>query len=343
MKLIKMIRKYKNIAVILIISLFFLSGCVTSEEEKAYIELSRYLEKTYGEEFYVSPITHRQGRFGWYYEAYKVYPKSYTGTSKEYDNYYHGKGFVYPRENFRGGDTYGKVLLNESANEFYLPKLKELFGENVLPVLNVEGYYEKTDFQEEMARRREFYKEDPDGEFFPISGGIYIFGRVENDEDREKYREEIYKFLSFMKETGTFEYVSLGINIADERCLTDYFKKNIENLLKAKEKYKTSSEFIAYRDKIFKEAEKEFEQMSKEEKQKRISEFNKSSLLESDIDGYGVIYHAGILSPKFKDSEPRAQSKRKEYNDIKDVELLNTMKILYMEYYRKEDGEIVEK
>ena len=177
MKLIKMIRKYKNIAVILIISLFFLSGCVTSEEEKAYIELSRYLEKTYGEEFYVSPITHRQGRFGWYYEAYKVYPKSYTGTSKEYDNYYHGKGFVYPRENFRGGDTYGKVLLNESANEFYLPKLKELFGENVLPVLNIEGYYEKIDFQEEMARRREFYKEDPDGEFFPISGGIYIWTR----------------------------------------------------------------------------------------------------------------------------------------------------------------------
>ena len=39
MKLIKMIRKYKNIAVILIISLLLLSGCVTSEEEKAYIDL----------------------------------------------------------------------------------------------------------------------------------------------------------------------------------------------------------------------------------------------------------------------------------------------------------------
>ena len=307
--------------------------------EKPEDVLQKHLKNRYNKEFVIYYGGNRNdGRSKWF-EA-EIYPKELVGTIREYDKYYWAKGFV---ENCKGGDTYGGVLLNESANEFYLPKLKELFGENMLPVLNVEGYYEKTDFQEEMARRKELYKKYPEGKFFPISGGIYIFGRVENDKDREKYREEIYKFLSFMKETGTFEYVSLGINIADERCLTDYFKKNIENLLKAKEKYKTSSEFIAYRDKIFKEAEKEFEQMSKEEKQKRISEFNKSSLLESDIDGYGVIYHARILSPKFKDSEPRAQSKRKEYNDIKDVELLNTMKILYMEYYRKEDGEIVEK
>ena len=303
------------------------------ESERAYKELDNYLKNKYGEEFVINYMGLRSVNDKKWYEAGIVFPKSYIGTPKENDTYYWGKGFVdVIGLKLEPGDSYGKVLLNESANNFYLPKLKELFGENVLPVLDIKGGYDYTDFQKELQVRNKL-----------ISGGIYIFGRVENDEDREKYREEIYKFLSFMKETGTFEYVSLGINIADERCLTDYFKKNIENLLKAKEKYKTSSEFIAYRDKIFKEAEKEFEQMSKEEKQKRISEFNKSSLLESDIDGYGVIYHAGILSPKFKDSEPRAQSKRKEYNDIKDVELLNTMKILYMEYYRKEDGEIVEK
>ncbi len=36
-----------------------------------------------------------------------------------------------------GGDTYRIVLMNESANKFYLPKLKELFGENVLPILDI--------------------------------------------------------------------------------------------------------------------------------------------------------------------------------------------------------------
>ena len=296
--------------------------------------LLNHLKSKYNKEFVIVYDGERSDGISSWYEA-EIYPKEFIGTAREYDKYYWAKGFVEAGE---VGDTYGQVLLKESANKFYLSKLEELFGKNVLPVIEIDDKFCKfTDFEKELEDLKKINAP------MPISGGIYIFGRVENDEDREKYREEIYKFLSFMKETGTFEYVSLGINIADERCLTDYFKKNIENLLKAKEKYKTSSEFIAYRDKIFKEAEKEFEQMSKEEKQKRISEFNKSSLLESDIDGYGVIYHAGILSPKFKDSEPRAQSKRKEYNDIKDVELLNTMKILYMEYYRKEDGEIVEK
>ena len=312
MKLIKMIRKYKNIAVILIISLFFLSGCVTSEEEKAYIELSRYLEKTYGEEFYVSPITHRQGRFGWYYEAYKVYPKSYTGTSKEYDNYYHGKGFVYPRENFRGGDTYGKVLLNESANEFYLPKLKELFGENVLPVLNIEGYYEKTDFQEEMARRREFYKEDPDGEFFPISGGIYIFGRVENDEDREKYREEIYKFLSFMKETGTFEYVDLDIMVVDERELIPNSQKLLEHLSNDL----SADEWRKQRRILMKAGNKEFADMSQKEISQKINSINKGKYLEET---YGVVLYTKIYSPKYIKSKGWEDEEIKEYNRVSDI------------------------
>ena len=312
MKLIKMIRKYKNIAVILIISLFFLSGCVTSEEEKAYIELSRYLEKTYGEEFYVSPITHRQGRFGWYYEAYKVYPKSYTGTSKEYDNYYHGKGFVYPRENFRGGDTYGKVLLNESANEFYLPKLKELFGENVLPVLNIEGYYEKTDFQEEMARRREFYKEDPDGEFFPISGGIYIFGRVENDEDREKYREEIYKFLSFMKETGTFEYVDLDIIFVDERALISNPKKLLENFPKGL----SVEDKRELRRKMMKAGDKEFADMSQKEITEKINSINKGEYRKKF---FGGLLYIKVYSPKYIKSQGFEDEEIREYDKVEDI------------------------
>ena len=334
----------KTVKAIFIISLIFLTACGKVTEYEARQALHNHLIERYGEEFEIGYMGLRSLDTEVWFQG-EIYPAKYKGTPRENDKYYHRTGTVDIKESVFGekisfvGDVYSKVLLNESANEFYLPKLKELFGENVLPIFDIKV--------SKMAVKPDFYttykNRKSEGKKVIISGGIYIFGRVENDEDREKYREEIYKFLSFMKETGTFEYVSLGINIADERCLTDYFKKNIDNLLKAKEIYKTSSEFIAYRDKIFKEAEKEFEQMSKEEKQKRISEFNKSSLLESDIDGYGVIYHAGILSPKFKDSEPRAQSKRKEYNDIKDVELLNTMKILYIEYYRKEDGEIVEK
>ena len=173
---------------LIVVGLVKLPSYFTSSE-RAYKELDNYLKNKYGEEFVINYMGLRSVNDKKWYEAGIVFPKSYIGTPKENDTYYWGKGFV----NVIGlklepGDSYGKVLLNESANNFYLPKLKELFGENVLPVLDIKGGYDYTDFQKELQVRNKL-----------ISGGIYIFGRVENDEDREKYREEIYKFLSFMK------------------------------------------------------------------------------------------------------------------------------------------------
>ncbi len=187
-----------------------------TSSERAYKELDNYLKNKYGEEFVINYMGLRSVNDKKWYEAGIVFPKSYIGTPKENDTYYWGKGFV----NVIGlklepGDSYGKVLLNESANNFYLPKLKELFGENVLPVLDIKGGYDYTDFQKELQVRNKL-----------ISGGIYIFGRVENDKDREKYREEIYKFVQFMKETGTFEYTAIAFNVLDERVLSKEFQEN---------------------------------------------------------------------------------------------------------------------
>ena len=66
------------------------------------------------------------------------------------------------------------------------------------------------------------------GDRLYISGGIYIFGRVENDEDREWYRKQIYEFIQFMKEMGTFEYVAIAVNVLDDRILSKQFQENEE-------------------------------------------------------------------------------------------------------------------
>jgi len=194
---------------------------LTSNPQKI---LLNHLEKKYNKEFIIAFDGERSdGRSKWY-EA-EIYPKELEGTTREYDKYYWAKGFV---EQGKGGDTYGKVLLNESANEFYLPKLKELFGENVLPVLDLKGAYDSTDYEEEMKLRRKLFEKDSTGKYLPLSGGIYIFGRVESDKDREWYRKQIYEFVQFMKQTGTFEYVALPINVLDERVLSKEFQENIE-------------------------------------------------------------------------------------------------------------------
>ena len=301
--------------------------------------LLRHLEKKYNKEFVIAYGGKRSIGISSWYEA-EIYPKELVGTPKEKDKYYWAKGFV---ENGKGGDTYGKVLLNESANNFYLPKLKELFGENVLPVLDLKGGYIEEDYVKEMELRNKLYKERPDGNFNPLSGGIYIFGRVESDEDREWYRKQIYEFVQFMKETGTFEYVAMQIKILDERCLTNYFDRNKKELLEAKQKYTTSKDYLDFRENFFKKSNNEYEQMTQEEKNIKMDSFNKGEFNDYGNNTYFSLYHMGLTSPKFKDSEPRDKSRRKEYNSISDVQLLNSVKIMYGEYYRADNGDIIEK
>ncbi|WP_308009329.1 hypothetical protein [uncultured Fusobacterium sp.] len=342
-------KKLFRILIALSITVLFLSCGQKATTYEAKEALSKHLVERYGEEFEIGYMGKRSDGKEVWYEA-EIYPSKYVGTPKERDKYYHRRGTVNIKKGILGdrlgfvGDTYGKVKINESAEEFYEKKLKELFGNNVLQVYDIKFNRILKDYSFENIIK--IWKEE--GVRLTIIGGIYIFGRVENDEDREWYRKQIYEFIQFMKETGTFEYVDLGINVIDERSLTEYFEKNKWKILEAKQKYKTSSEFIAYRDKIFKEAEKEFKQMSQEDKKRKINSylkfnFTSENMIKNKDNGYSVIYHTGLVSSKFIDSEPRARDiKKREYNKIDDVNLLNTMKILYDEYIIREDKEIVE-
>ena len=207
--------------------ILILTGCL-SESDRAERVLQKHLKERYGEEFVIYGMGKRAGNVRRWYEAAVVYPKSYIGTRKENDSYYWGKGFVELNNGMKGGDTYGGVLLNESANEFYGKKLKELFGENYLAVIDVKGPYSNRDFEKEMESRRISLEKELGGIPPEIAGGIYIFGRVESDKDREWYRKQIYEFIQFMKETGTFEYVAIAINILDDRVLSKEFQENKE-------------------------------------------------------------------------------------------------------------------
>lgn len=326
--LIKIIKK-----IVLVIVIGILLNSYLTSPSKAYKALDSYFKKTYGEEFVIKGIGRRRLKDREWYEAGIVFPKSYIDTPKENDRYYWGRGFAEIEAfGFDVGDSYGGVLLNESANEFYGKKLKELFGDNVLPVLEIDGEYKFTDFVREYSRVSK-----------TISGGIYIFGRVESDKDREWYRKQIYEFVQFMKETGTFEYVAMQIKILDERCLTNYFDRNKKELLEAKQKYTTSKDYLDFRENFFKKSNNEYEQMTQEEKNIKMDSFNKGEFNDYGNNTYFSLYHMGLTSPKFKDSEPRDKSRRKEYNSISDVQLLNSVKIMYGEYYRADNGDIIEK
>ena len=285
--------------------------------------LLRHLEKRYNKEFVIAYKGKRNIGISSWYEA-EIYPKELVGSPREKDKYYWAKGFV---ENGKGGDTYGKVLLNESANNFYLPKLKELFGENVLPVLDLKGGYIEEDYVKEMELRNKLYKERLDGNFNPLSGGIYIFGRVESDEEREWYRKQIYEFVQFMKETGTFEYVDLGIVIWDERVLSEEFRTNEDlrkAILVARNIMDDDKEFIKERKRLMKQTDESMKKLTKEEKDKILNSYIKSDIYgvgnrNDEIFVYNKLLGMKIYSPKYIESQGLTHREKINYEKVEDV------------------------
>ena len=285
--------------------------------------LLRHLEKRYNKEFVIAYKGKRNIGISSWYEA-EIYPKELVGSPREKDKYYWAKGFV---ENGKGGDTYGKVLLNESANNFYLPKLKELFGENVLPVLDLKGGYIEEDYVKEMELRNKLYKERLDGNFNPLSGGIYIFGRVESNEEREWYRKQIYEFVQFMKETGTFEYVDLGIVIWDERVLSEEFRTNEDlrkAILVARNIMDDDKEFIKERKRLMKQTDESMKKLTKEEKDKILNSYIKSDIYgvgnrNDEIFVYNKLLGMKIYSPKYIESQGLTHREKINYEKVEDV------------------------
>ena len=275
--------------------------------EKPEDILQKHLKNKYKEEFVIAMLGKREE----IYEAI-IYPKKYEGTPRENDSYYWGKGFVRGK---KGADTYGLVLLNESTNEFYLPKLKKLFGNNVLPIFNLGPAYTKNNFKEEIEIMKKSYKSDPTGNFEPISGGIYIFGRVENDEDREWYRKQIYEFVQFMKQTGTFEYVDLAFYISDERLLSDEFQNNesLQNTLRK------LGERVAVKERkeILSKVDESYKNTSLESRQKYLENMNKSDIRNEIYVNFWL--YTKIYSKKYIESNS-LDSEKKEYDKLEDIE-----------------------
>lgn len=324
--LIKIIKK-----IVLIIVIGILLNSYLTSPSKAYKALDSYFKKTYGEEFVIKGIGRRRLKDREWYEAGIVFPKSYIGTPKENDRYYWGRGFAEIEAfGFDVGDSYGGVLLNESANEFYGKKLKELFGDNVLPVLEIDGEYKFTDFIREYSRVSK-----------TISGGIYIFGRVESDKDREWYRKQIYEFVQFMKQAGTFEYVDLGVVIWDERVLSEEFRTNEDlrkAILVARNIMDDDKEFINERKRLMKKTDESMKKLTKEEKDKILNNYIKSDIYgvgnrNDEIFVYNKLLGMRIYSPKYIEMKGWNKSKDPDvYEEIKNYDNVSDIKFTFEQY-----------
>ncbi len=217
-------------------------GCSHYDPEK---ELLKHLKKKYNKEFIVvSSIKTLSGEGNLIYDA-EILPVEYLGTDKETE-FYVTEAFIRGR-NIK--DEYINILAGESADNFYLPKLKEIFGENIFSVFTIEGDCEKEDIQEELARRKKIYEKNLEEyskekyplmsrDFDPLKIKVYIFGNEKDVKNKEVYREKIYEFIEYLRETNAFEHTILSINIIDDKS----FEKNTYEIILEKETEKIKEE-----------------------------------------------------------------------------------------------------
>lgn len=312
---------------IFIIGILALRGTKSKEEI-----IKDYMKDKYKEEFVIELMGKRDGEI-----IAEVIPKKYIGTIRQYDSYYSSSVFLPPNEDI--GDNYGGVLLKESANEYFRPKLEELFGKNILPVLTLEGGYDFPDFKKEMEKRQKKFIKYPNGRFSPLSGGIYIFGRVESEADREYYRKQIYEFIQYLKAENMFDYVDIVVTIYDERSLVNSYSKVLALLKEAKSTEKNSDDYKKKRSKILEPLTDDFKVLKEIEIQKKLENIIKSNMLGkngwTNEYSYSQIYHKSIRSPKFiqTNSFPSIREyKAINYNKIEELKLLDSIKIDYKEY-----------
>lgn len=326
--------KLKNI-IIIILSLFIICGCFKSDEERRQEKVNKiliYMENKYGEKFYMSSPFGGRGTNDDL--RIMVKPVRYKGTPKEEDHFYEDYAFI--KTNGEIGDGFGTVYLKEGAEEYFKPKLKELFGENILIAIEPKGYYEKWNFKEEMSRRKKVYDDYPEGRYSPLSGGIYIFGRVENEADREHYRKQIYEFIQYLKAENMFDYTLLKIRVIDERVLTKGYRNNDNkintNLIELiNDKSLDRKEYSEKRVNLMSQFDIEYNKMTDKEKDEAINKYSKAALGESYIKVFGKgtpLLSFFTYSPKYiisrgwdRDKNSDDYEKVKYYDKIEEVDL----------------------
>ena len=305
--------KKEILLLVLLIVTVALTSCIGGpdiEDVRAKIEKALY--EKYGEEFVVDRIGIRTSQNQKFYQA-RIYPKSIIGTTKEYDDYYYASASV-DKLSFgklgEVGDSYSYVSRNIEMEKYLLPHVIKVFGDRVLLKVDVAhkvtgdgswwaGY--KSASLEEMNKKIE---SNPEKNRMELELNIYIFDRIEDKEEKEKRREEIFKYVQYLKEEGLFDFLELGVIFIDERVLAPsyqdysnkvYFSDEVAEFVDGETVYLPPMDL---RKEMTIVLEKEIAKMKEKELLSNMSKIKKSDLTYKKIVRYNEQYLVWICSLK---------------------------------------------
>ncbi len=232
-------RILKLLTVLLITITIF--GC-GNNVDKVRNKMEKYLYEKYGEEFVVDRIGRRSANGQEFYQA-RIYPKSIIGTNREDDDYYYASSSIDIKSFGRlgkPGDSYNYIKTNDDVENYLLPKAKEIFGERIRLKVDCElevtspltfdetkpedlfwGGYKASSFEE----IRRMVEERPKTRRIVLNLYVYIFDRIEREEEKSRRQEETFEFIQYLKGEGLFEYLKMGVIFIDEKVLAPSYKK----------------------------------------------------------------------------------------------------------------------
>ncbi len=242
-------KKVFKILMLLFLSAIFFGCGIKVEDVEARMEEALYDD--YGEEFVVTNIGLREANGQKFYQA-RIYPEAIIGTEKEGDSYYYAEAtidLVSPNKLANDvGHSYGTIKMNDEVEEFLSPKAKELFGERIRLKTNVEykehigqGYYIRY-LESGLEEKRKAIEEDPENKRLEIELYVYIFDRIETDEELESRRVEVFEFLEYIREKKLDKFLKAFITFSDEIVLASSFYENKWNLENSKTSLKIQIE-----------------------------------------------------------------------------------------------------
>ncbi|MTI60402.1 MAG: hypothetical protein FH762_10610 [Firmicutes bacterium] len=331
----------------------FAVGLFTGHDiEDVRAKIEEHLYQKYGEEFVVTQIGTRSSRGKEFYQA-RIYPESIIGTNREWDDYYCASASVSKRSFGRlggVGDSYGLTKINIGAEEYLLTKTKEIFGERVKL---------KTEVKYKIRNSHDFYEWNKEPDFLKALNNlsensekirieldlqVYIFDRIENEEEKEERRKEIFELVQYLKEEGLFEYLEMGVIFIDERVLAPSYKKyKYEISASRKVKEEIAGETVRMpprdlREEMSRVLQQEVNEMSEEELLASMRKIRKDGL---SYDGIGkwnshylsLIYSIGILNERYtsvyEDEYTDNPKLIKEYDKKDDITLEKNFEYIY--------------
>ena len=123
-----------------------------------------------------------------------------------------------------------------------------------------------------------------------------------------------------MKQTGTFEYVSLNVAVVDERILSEEYQNNSEFIKKLIQKAETNNiEWQEYRDFRRELYNKNFPKNYT--LKTNLNDINKAKILEhvGEWSNYNALLYIKIYSPKYLESNPALKKEKRLYNKVEDI------------------------